>query len=185
TALRQGAASVTQLDHNAEPPQGRADHEPWPMYPRIFRVSSANEEGGEQEYRASTVEFVGDDEGRVTGLKVIEVVRENRVNTPVPGTEKVIPADLVLLAMGYTGPESPVLDQLGVARTEGGLVARDEHYATDVPGVFVCGDAGRGQSLVVWAIAEGRACAAEVDTLLSGSSKLPRPVRPTDTAITV
>src|SRR5699024_2328116 len=144
------------------------------------RVASANEEGGEQAYQASTVEFVGDDDGRVTGLKVIEVVRENRVNTPVPGTEKVIPADLVLLAMGYTGPDTPVLDQLGVSRDDRGLVARDEHYATDVPGVFACGDAGRGQSLVVWAIAEGRACAAEVDALLSGSSKLPRPVRPTD-----
>ena len=185
TALRQDAASVTQLDHNAEPPQERAEHEPWPMYPRVFRVSSANEEGGEQAYRASTVEFVGDGTGRVTGLTVVDVVRENRVNTVVPGTEKVIPADLVLLAMGYTGPESPVLDQLEVARDGRGLVARDEHYATDVPGVFVCGDAGRGQSLVVWAIAEGRACAAEVDLLLSGSSKLPRPVRPSDGAIAV
>ncbi|MGD7707151.1 glutamate synthase subunit beta [Microlunatus sp. Y2014] len=184
TALRQGAASVTQLDHNVEPPTDRADHEPWPMYPRVFRVSSANEEGGDQVYRASTVEFTGED-GRVTGLKLVDVVRENRVNTPVPGTERVIPCDLVLLAMGYTGPETSVPEQLGVALDERGLIARDNDWATNVPGVYVCGDAGRGQSLIVWAIAEGRACAAAVDEYLAGESKLPRPVRPSDVAITV
>ncbi|MFW6599582.1 glutamate synthase subunit beta [Propionibacteriaceae bacterium Y2011] len=184
TALRQGAASVTQLDHNVEPPTDRADHEPWPMYPRVFRVSSANEEGGDQVYRASTVEFTGED-GRVTGLKLVDVVRENRVNTPVPGTERVIPCDLVLLAMGYTGPETSVPEQLGVALDEPGLIARDNDWATNVPGVYVCGDAGRGQSLIVWAIAEGRACAAAVDEYLAGESKLPRPVRPSDVAITV
>ncbi len=183
TAIRQGAASITQLDHNLRPGTERREDEPWPMHPRIFRVASANEEGGEQVHRASTVEFVGDESGRVSGLTVIDVVRENRVNTPVPGTERVIPADLVLLALGYTGPETAVLDQLGVSRTARGLVERDSTYATDVPGVFACGDAGRGQSLIVWAIAEGRACAAEVDELLSGSTKLPKPVRPSDVAI--
>lgn len=183
TAIRQGAASITQLDHNLQPGTERGEDEPWPMYPRILRVTSAHEEGGEQIHRASTVEFVGDESGHVTGLKLIDVDRENRVNTPVPGTERILEADLVLLALGYTGPETTVLDQLGVVRTGRGLVERDSAYATSAAGVFACGDAGRGQSLIVWAIAEGRACAAEVDELLSGSTKLPKPVRPTDLAI--
>ncbi|MDN5727046.1 MAG: glutamate synthase subunit beta [Propionibacteriales bacterium] len=182
TALRQGARSVTQLDHNVEPPSDRAEHEPWPMYPRIFRISSANEEGGDRVHQASTVEFTGAD-GVVTGLKLIDVVRENRVNTPVEGTERVIPCDLVLLAMGYTGPEPEVLEQLGVELDARGLISRGQDYATSATGVYACGDAGRGQSLIVWAIAEGRACAAEVDAHLSGSTKLPRLVRPSDVAI--
>lgn len=184
TALRQGALSVTQLDHNVEPPTDRPEHEPWPMYPKVFRISSANEEGGERVHKASTVEFTGAD-GTVTGLTLVDVVRENRVNTPVEGTERTIPCDLVLLAMGYTGPEPEILEQFGVELDDRGMIARGQDYATSAEGVYACGDAGRGQSLIVWAIAEGRACAAEVDAHLSGSTKLPRPVRPADTAIVV
>ncbi len=175
TAIRQGAKSILQLEHNVTPPEQREPHEPWPTYPRIFRSSAANEEGGERLFKAATTELVGDEDGNVTALKIVEVIRQNRVNTPVEGTDREFPADLILLAMGYTGPEPDVLDQLGVS-TERGLAVRAEDYSTSANGVFVCGDAGRGQSLVVWAIAEGRACAATVDEYLSGSTKLPRPI---------
>ena len=175
TAIRQGAKSILQLEHNVIPPEQRPEHEPWPTYPRIFRTSAANEEGGERLFKAATTELVGDEDGNVQALRIVEVVRQNRVNTPIEGTDREFPADLVLLAMGYTGPEPDLLEQLGV-RTDHGLAQRAPDYSTDVPGVFVCGDAGRGQSLVVWAIAEGRACAATVDEFLSGSTKLPRPI---------
>jgi glutamate synthase (NADPH/NADH) small chain len=146
----------------------------------IYRVSSAHEEGGERMYAVSTSEFHGDDDGNVASLTLSEVKFEGRTMTPIEGTDRQIPAQLVLLAMGFVGPEREgVVSQLGVALDERGNVARDQHYATDVDGVFVCGDAGRGQSLIVWAIAEGRACAAGVDEYLSGSTKLPRPIPPT------
>ncbi len=143
----------------------------------IYRVSSAHEEAGDRVYSVSTSEFHGDDDSRVTSLTLSEVKFEGGKLTAIPGTEKTIPAELVLLAMGFVGPErDTVVSQLGVALDERGNIVRDHNYATDVEGVFVAGDAGRGQSLIVWAIAEGRACAAGVDEYLSGSTKLPRPI---------
>ncbi len=179
TAIRQGAASVTQLEIMPTPPDERPENQPWPTYPMIYRVSSAHEESGERVYAVSTSEFRGDTDGNVAGLVIDEVVFEEGRLSPVEGTRREIPAELVLLAMGFTGPEQDsVVEQLGVTLDARGNVARDESYATEVPGVFVCGDAGRGQSLIVWAIAEGRACAAGVDTYLSGSTALPRPIGP-------
>ncbi len=181
TAHRQGAASVTQLEIMPQPPSARPDVTPWPTWPLILRTSPAHEEGGERVYSVSTTQFTGDDAGRVRALRLVDVTAGERGFEPVPGTEREIPADLVLLAMGFVGPErSPLLEQLGVELDARGIVARDHAYATNVDGVFVAGDAGRGQSLIVWAIAEGRACAACVDGFLTGSTQLPSPVAPTD-----
>lgn len=180
TSLRQGAASVTQLEIMPQPPVDRPASQPWPTYPMIFRVSSAHEEGGERLYAVSTTHFVGDDSGQVKALALTGVKFTNGRFEPVPGTEREIPADLVLLAMGFTGPQqSALLEQLGVDLTDRGTIARDESYATSVSGVFCCGDAGRGQSLVVWAIAEGRSAAASVDRYLTGRTELPAPIAPT------
>ncbi len=179
TSLRQGAASVTQLEIMPRPSDERPEGQPWPTYPMIYRVSSAHEEGGERVYSVSTKEFVGED-GRVTGLRLVEVEMGSGNFAEIEGTERVIPADLVLLAMGFTGPEREgLVEQLGVDLDERGNIVRDDSYAATVPGVFVAGDAGRGQSLIVWAIAEGRACAAAVDTYLTGSTALPAPIPPT------
>ncbi len=177
TAIRQGAASVTQLEILTQPPADRPPHQPWPTYPMTFRVSSAHEEAGDRVYAVSTQEFLGDDEGRVRALRLVEVDASFQ---PVEGTEREILAQLVLLAMGFTGPErSGLVEQLGVDLDERGNVARDAAYATSVEGVFVAGDAGRGQSLIVWAIAEGRAAAAAVDRFLTGETSLPAPIPPT------
>ena len=178
TALRQGAASVTQLEIMGKPGDTRPGNQPWPTYPMLYRVASAHEEGGERVYAVSTQEFVGDEHGNVAGLRLVEV--DNKFQ-PIEGTERDIPAELVLLAMGFTGPQQKgVVQQLGVELDERGNIVRDADYATSVPGVFVAGDAGRGQSLIVWAIAEGRAAAAGVDTFLTGSTTLPRPIAPTE-----
>jgi glutamate synthase (NADPH/NADH) small chain len=151
----------------------------------IYRVSSANEEGGERVYATSTVEFLGDDDGAVRALRVVQVDMAGGRPTPVEGTEREIPAQLVLLAMGFTGvPKAGIVEQLGVSVDARGRVERDDDFMTSVPGVFVAGDAGRGQSLIVWAIAEGRSCAAAVDGYLRGESDLPAPIRPTTVAIT-
>ena len=180
TAIRQQAKTITQLEIMPTPPDERPANQPWPTYPMIYRVSSAHEEAGERNYSVSTSEFKGDHRGRVRSLIMSEVKFDGGRIMPIEGTEQEIPAELVLLAMGFTGPETDtVVAQLGVALDERGNVRRDKNYATDVDGVFVCGDAGRGQSLIVWAIAEGRACAAGVDEYLSGSTKLPRPIPPT------
>jgi glutamate synthase (NADPH/NADH) small chain len=180
TAIRQQAKSIVQLEIMPTPPDERPAHQPWPTYPMIYRVSSAHEEAGERVYSVSTSEFIGDYDGNVASLRMWEVRLEGGKIVPVDGTEQEIPAELVLLAMGFTGPETnTVISQLGVALDERGNVSRDKNYATNVEGVFVCGDAGRGQSLIVWAIAEGRACAAGVDEYLSGITKLPRPIPPT------
>jgi glutamate synthase (NADPH/NADH) small chain len=180
TALRQGARSVTQLEILPRPPERRPAGQPWPTYPMVYRVSSAHEEGGRRIYAVSTQAFLGDDEGRVRGLRLVEVELADGRFTPVEGSEREIPAQLVLLAMGFTGPErGPLLEQLGVELDERGNVRRDGEYASTVPGVFVAGDAGRGQSLIVWAIAEGRSCAASVDRWLTGSTVLPAPIPPT------
>jgi glutamate synthase (NADPH/NADH) small chain len=180
TAIRQGAESIVQLEIMPTPPNERPVNQPWPTYPMIYRVSSAHEEAGERVYSVSTSEFRGDESGRVRSLVVAEVKFDAGKLVPIEGTEQEIPAELVLLAMGFTGPETDtVVSQLGVSLDERRNVARDKNYATDVDRVFACGDAGRGQSLIVWAIAEGRACAAGVDEYLSGSTKLPRPIAPT------
>jgi len=178
TALRQNARSVTQLEIMAQPGEDRPTGQPWPTYPMIFRVSSAHEEGGDRVYAVSTTEFLGDDDGNVRGLRLVEVDGSFQ---PVEGTEREIPAQLVLFAMGFTGPESTgIVEQLGVELDERSNIKRDASYATNVPGVFVAGDAGRGQSLIVWAIAEGRAAASAVDTFLTGSTTLPAPIPPTE-----
>jgi glutamate synthase (NADPH) small chain len=186
TALRQGPRSVTQLEILPRPPQERPDAQPWPTYPMIYRVSSAHEEGGERVYAVSTEAFLGDDEGRVSGLRLVEVELVEGRFTPTPGSQREIPTQLVLLAMGFVGPaRGPLLEQLGVELDPRGAIARDGDYASSVPGVFVAGDAGRGQSLIVWAIAEGRSCAAAVDRWLTGSTVLPAPIPPTARPLTV
>ncbi len=180
TSTRHGAASITQLEIMPEPPTSRPAGQPWPTYPMTFRVSSAHEEAGERVYAVSTKEFLGDDDGNVRALRLVDVVFEGGKLTEIEGTEREIPAELVLFAMGFLGPEKPgLVEQLGVDLDERGNVARDKGYQTSVPGVFAAGDAGRGQSLIVWAIAEGRAAAAAVDEYLTGSTTLPSPIPPT------
>jgi len=181
TSIRQHAKSITSLEIMPQPGEDRSDNQPWPTYPMIYRVASAHEEGGERVYAVSTKEFVGDDDGHVSGLRIVEVEMQSGKFEEVPGSEKVIPAQLVLFAMGFTGPETEgLVDQLGVDLDERGNIARDKSYMTSVDGVFVAGDAGRGQSLIVWAIAEGRSAAAGVDAYLSGSTNLPSPILPTE-----
>jgi glutamate synthase (NADPH/NADH) small chain len=179
TAHRQGARSVHQFELLPKPPDTRADHNPWPTWPQIFRVSTAHEEGGERLYSVSTTGFEGRD-GQVVALKghsVVPVQEQGRMSfAPVPGSEFTLECDLVLLAMGFTGPERGVVDQLGVTLTDRGTVARDTNWMTNVPGVFAAGDMQRGQSLIVWAIAEGRSAARGVDQWLMGQSQLPAPV---------
>ncbi len=180
TATRQGAASVTQLEIMPRPTEERPSSQPWPTYPMIYRVSSAHEEGGERLYALSTEEFLGDAEGHLRAIKIVETKFVDGKFEKVPGTERELPADLVFLAMGFVGPEkSALLSQLEVELDERGNVKRDANFATSAEGVFVAGDAGRGQSLIVWAIAEGRSCAAAVDTYLMGETQLPAPIEPT------
>ncbi|ACQ80467.1 glutamate synthase, NADH/NADPH, small subunit [Beutenbergia cavernae DSM 12333] len=187
TALRHGAASVTTLAIGKQPPYERPPHQPWPTTPLVFEVSTSHEEGGTREFLASTVELVADADGHVTMLRVAETeYLDDGRRVPRPGTEREIPADLVLVAMGFSGPETAdVTAQLGLGVSPRGPFERDEQYRSTVPGVYVAGDAGRGQSLIVWAIAEGRAVAAEVDAYLTGSTELPAPVRPSSQPIAV
>lgn len=146
----------------------------------IYRVSSAHEESGERLFSVSTEKFLGDENGNLRALQIVESKFENGKFEKVPGSEKEIPADLVFLAMGFVGPEkSELLTQLEVELDERGNIKRDGSYATNVEGVFVAGDAGRGQSLIVWAIAEGRSAAAAVDEFLVGETQLPAPIEPT------
>lgn len=183
TAHRHKAASVTTLAIGQQPPVERASNQPWPTFPTLFEVASAHEEGGERTYLASTVEFVGE-KGKLTAIKIAETEFVNGRRLPKAGTEREIPADLVFLSLGFTGPESAgINEQLKADFDERGNVGRDGYYMTNTPGIFVAGDAGRGQSLIVWAIAEGRASAAAVDQWLMGRTKLPAPVAPTDRAI--
>jgi glutamate synthase (NADPH/NADH) small chain len=180
TAIRQGAKTVTQLEILPRPTQERPSDQPWPTYPMIYRVSSAHEEAGERVYSVSTKEFVKDDLGNLVGLKLVETLLVDGKFQEVPNSEKQIPADLVLLALGFTGPEkSDLLTQLEVELDERGNIKRDHNYASSSEGVFVCGDAGRGQSLIVWAIAEGRSAASAVDRYLTGNTQLPYPIEPT------
>jgi glutamate synthase (NADPH/NADH) small chain len=185
TAHRQGALSVTNLAIGIQPPTERPDHQPWPMSPTLFEVSSAHEEGGERVYLASTVEFLSNEAGELRAIRVAETEYIDGRRVPKSGTEREIPADLVLLALGFTGTESDLMEDQLTLPMDRGNVSRGDDYQTSEAGVFVAGDAGRGQSLIVWAIAEGRAAAAAVDTYLEGETLLPSPIRPTDHAISI
>jgi glutamate synthase (NADPH/NADH) small chain len=180
TAHRQQAASVTQLEIMPEPPTTRAPNNPWPQWSLILRTSSAHEEGGERVYSVNTERFLDDGNGNVRALLLHEVEMVDGKFVKVEGTDRELPADLVFLAMGFVGPEKGSwLEQLGVEFDERGNVRRDENFMSSVPGVFVAGDMGRGQSLIVWAIAEGRSSAAGADRYLMGESDLPSPILPT------
>jgi glutamate synthase (NADPH/NADH) small chain len=195
TAVREGAASVTQLDIYPLPEVERdEDAEPWPTYPKIYRLSAAHEEARDlgsapaadadaRLFAASTLRFTGDASGRVSALHLVEVDGGRRAR---PGTERTLPADLVLLALGFSGPEpgDGLVEQLGLTLDPRGTITRGPDFATTVPGVYVAGDAARGQSLVVWAIAEGRAVAAAVDRRLTGTARLPAPIGPYDRPMT-
>jgi len=188
TVHRQGAVSVHQLEIMPEPPGERPGSNPWPTWPTILRSSAAHEEGGERLFSVSATQYLDDGQGGVAGLDLhqVELVMEGgRPNfVPVPGSESVLECELVLLAMGFLGPErTGLVEELGLDLDARGNVARDANWATNLDGVFVCGDMGRGQSLVVWAIAEGRAAAASVDRWLMGDTSLPAPVQPTQMAL--
>jgi glutamate synthase (NADPH/NADH) small chain len=186
TAHRQGALSVTNLAIGMQPPSERPENQPWPMQPTLFEVQSAHEEGGERMYLASTVEFLTNDAGEVRAVVVAETDFVDGRRVPKPGTERELPADLVLLSLGFTGAETATLtEQFPLPVDARGTIRRDADYTTVEPGVFVAGDAGRGASLIVWAIAEGRAAAAEIDRYLQGTTDLPAPVRATDRPIAV
>jgi len=185
TAHRQGAKSITQLEILPLPPETRPDYQPWPTYPMTYRVTSAHEEGGERIFSVNTQKFLGE-KNQLTGLEIVEVIFKDGKFESVKGTEKVIPADFVFLALGFIGPEKAAfIDQLKLSLDPRGNIARDENFATNADGVFVCGDAGRGQSLIVWAIAEGRSAAAAVDKYLIGETNLPAPIEPTSRPINV
>ena len=186
TSTRQGAASVTQLEIMPRPTEERPSGQPWPTYPMIYRVSSAHEESDNRMFAVSTEEFLGDENGNLRAIKIVETEFKDGKFSPVPGTEKEIKCDFVFLAMGFTGPEkSPLLTQLEVELDERGNIKRDKHFQSSEEGIFVAGDAGRGQSLIVWAIAEGRSTAAEVDRYLTGRTQLPVPIAPTDRPLMV
>jgi glutamate synthase (NADPH/NADH) small chain len=186
TSIRQGAASVTQLEIMPRPSDERPSSQPWPTYPMIYRVSSAHEELDNRVFAVSTQEFIGDGNGNLKSLKIVETQYLNGKFEPVAGTEKEIPADFVFLAMGFTGPEkSALLEQLEVELDERGNIKRDENFQSSEESIFVAGDAGRGQSLIVWAIAEGRSAAAAVDRYLTGETQLPEPIAPTDRPLVI
>lgn len=177
TAIRQGAASITQLEILPQPPVTRAENNPWPQWSFVFRTSSAHEEGGERLFAVSTDKFVGDDSGNVRGMVISDAKFENGRFVSIDGTQRELQADLVLLALGFVGAEKASwLDNLGVKFDERGNVVRGDDYMSNVRGVFVAGDMGRGQSLIVWAIAEGRAAASGVDKYLMGETDLPAPI---------
>jgi glutamate synthase (NADPH/NADH) small chain len=184
TATRQGALSVTTLAIGKQPPTERTEDMPWPTIPNLFEVQSAHEEFGERAFLSSTVRFIGEN-GKVTGLEVAETEYKDGTRAPKPGTERVIPADLVLLSLGFIGTEGDKLvEQAKVELDNRGNVARGSKYEVQ-EGLFAAGDAGRGASLVVWAIAEGRAAASAIDEYLEGEARLPFPVKPTDQPLSV
>ena len=186
TAVRQGAKSITQIEIMPRPTEERPSTQPWPTYPMIYRVSTAHEEAGDRLYSISTESFIGNNEGQLTALRIVETKFVDGKFEKVPGTDREIPADLVFLAMGFTGPEqNELISTLNVDIDQRGNIVRDENFATSKEGVFVCGDAGRGQSLIVWAIAEGRSAAAAVDKYLVGATQLPAPIEPTARPLTV
>ncbi|HVT76629.1 MAG TPA: glutamate synthase, partial [Acidimicrobiales bacterium] len=181
TAHRHGAASITQFEIMPRPPEERPAANPWPTYPMIYRVASAHEEGGERRYSVNTECFLGDGDGWVRALRAHEVEMVDGKFQKVEGSDFEIPAERVYLAMGFLGPQHEgLLDALGVEYDERSNVKRSDDWMSSVDGVFVAGDMGRGQSLIVWAIAEGRSCASAVDRYLTGDTALPAPLKPTD-----
>ncbi|MDP3972706.1 MAG: glutamate synthase subunit beta [Candidatus Nanopelagicales bacterium] len=177
TAVRQEAASIIQLEIMPRPPEARPSGQPWPIYPNVFRISSAHEEAGERRFGVSTLAFHDRGNGQVAGLELVEVSWDNGSFSSIEGSEHRLPVDLVFMAMGFTGPEAGLIgEQLGLGIDQRGNIVRDEGYQTEVEGVFVAGDAGRGQSLIVWAIAEGRGAAAAVDRYLTGTTNLSTPI---------
>jgi len=177
TAHRQGALSVTQLEILPQPPEARAQTNPWPQWSFIYRTSSAHEEGGERLFSVTTDRFLGDEKNNVRALVICEVKSESGSFVKVDGTERELPAELVLLALGFVGPEkSSWIDQLGLQTDSRGNISRNDEYMSNLKGIFVAGDMGRGQSLIVWAIAEGRATASAVDHYLMGATDLPVPI---------
>jgi glutamate synthase (NADPH/NADH) small chain len=186
TSVRQGAASVTQLEIMPRPSDERPSSQPWPTYPMIYRVSSAHEEQDNRMFAVSTEEFLGDSDGNLRAIKIVETEFVNGKFEAKTGSEKEIRADFVFMAMGFIGPEkSSLINQLEVQLDERGNVKRDANFQTSEEGIFVAGDAGRGQSLIVWAIAEGRSAAAAVDTYLTGATQLPSPIEPTSKPLMV
>ncbi len=185
TATRQGAKSVTTLAIGPKPPESRTSDQPWPTFPNLYEISSAHEAFGERKYLASTIDFIGN-EGVVTGIRIADTFIVDGVRKPKSGTERILNADLVLLALGFSGPdaEGPA-KHLELGLDSNRTFARADDFSTNVPGVFVAGDAGRGQSLIVWAIAEGRAAAASIDRYLEGTTELPSPVRASDQPISI
>lgn len=180
TSIRQGAQSITQLEIMPRPTDERPDAQPWPTYPLIYRVTSAHEENDSRLFSISTQEFLGDDHGNVRAIRIVETVFNNGKFEMIENSEREIPADFVFLALGFTGPEqSALLTQLEVQVDDRGNIVRDTNFAANEDGVFVAGDAGRGQSLIVWAIAEGRSAAAAVDRYLTGDTQLSSPIEPT------
>jgi glutamate synthase (NADPH/NADH) small chain len=163
-----------------QPPNARAVENPWPEWPRVYRIASAHEEGGERLYAISTKRFIGNEQGRVCEIELIEMRQKQSDGggfEEVDGTATTIPCDLALLAMGFTGPEKDgVLEALGIQLNTQGNVERDNNWKTNLDNVFVAGDMQHGQSLIVWAIAEGRSAAKSIDEFLMGSSTLPAPV---------
>ena len=162
------------------PSDERPASQPWPTYPMIYRVSSAHEEKDNRMFSVSTEEFLGDADGNLRALRIVETKFVNGKFEAVEGTQKDIPADFVFLAMGFTGPEqSPLISQLEVKLDDRGNIDRNANFESSEEGIFIAGDAGRGQSLIVWAIAEGRSAAAAVDRYLTGETQLPAPIEPT------
>lgn len=185
TATRQGALSVTTLAIGKQPKTERSADKPWPTFPTLFEVTSAHEEFGEREYLASTVEFVSEN-GNLSGVRVAETEFVEGKRIPKAGTERILKADLVFLALGFTGAaDAGLVDQIAVEFDDRGNLKRSSSWQTAHEDVFVAGDAGRGQSLIVWAIAEGRAAAAAIDKYLTGDTVLPNPVSPTDRPIEI
>jgi glutamate synthase (NADPH/NADH) small chain len=168
-----------------KPPEARSAEQPWPTFPNLYEVSSAHEEFGERKFLSSTIEFIGEG-GVVKGIRVSDTQIVDGERVPTVGTERIIGADLVLLALGFVGPETAgPSKELNLGLESESTFARADDFSTHVPGLFVAGDAGRGQSLIVWAIAEGRAVAASIDRYLEGTSDLPSPVRASDQPISV
>jgi glutamate synthase (NADPH/NADH) small chain len=185
TATRQGATSVTILAIGQRPPENRSVNQPWPVFPNLYEISSAHEEFGERKYLSSTVELIGK-AGKISGIKIADTSFVDGKRIPTPGTERVIEADLVLLALGFSGPEvEPCVSEIEIALDSQSNFARKDNFGTELEGIFVAGDAGRGQSLIVWAIAEGRAAAASIDMFLEGTTELPSPVKASDQPISV
>jgi glutamate synthase (NADPH) small chain len=177
TSHRQGAKSVKQFEIMPRPADSRTGGNPWPQFAMVYKVTSAHEEGGERMYSVNTECFLGDDDGNVRALRGHEVVMQDGKFVKVDGSDFELECELVLLAMGFVGPEQGgFIEQLGLSLDERGNVARNDEWQTTQPDVFVAGDMGRGQSLIVWAIAEGRSCAAAVDRYLMGETALPSPV---------